>query len=149
MQVIIHRYILHSPRPCNTWVVRVFTACRWCTWSEKSAPFLIHINSVSIIMSAFWNKTFYSLLMTAGFTIDEKQFVFVRKKHLVDDQLYPWSKPPRTLEASFDKIHHWLSTRYKVSMIQFTRVTSLCLNLLKNLFWFLVFVGIYFNTLLH
>ena len=44
--------------------------------------------------------------MTAGFTIDEKQFVFVRKKHLVDDQLYPWSKPPRTLEASFDKIHH-------------------------------------------
>jgi hypothetical protein len=44
--------------------------------------------------------------MTAGFTIDEKQFVFVRKKHLVDDQLCPWSKPPRTLEASFDKIHN-------------------------------------------
>ena len=111
-------YILHSPRPCNTWVVRVFTACRWCTWSEKSAPFLIHINSVSIIMSAFWNKTFNSLLMTAGFTNDEKQFVFVRKKkHLVDDQLYPWSKPPRTLEAFFDKIHLWWSTRYKVSMM--------------------------------
>ena len=31
-------------------------------------------------MSAFWNKTFNSLLMTAGFTNDEKQFVFVQKK---------------------------------------------------------------------
>ena len=39
------------------------------------------------------------------------------KKHLVDDQLYPWSKPPRTLEVSFDKIHLWWSTRYKVSMM--------------------------------
>ena len=39
------------------------------------------------------------------------------KNHLVDDQLYPWSKPPRTLEAFFDKIHLWWSTRYKVSMM--------------------------------
>ena len=35
----------------------------------------------------------------------------------MDDQLYPWSKPPRTLEASFDKIHLWWSTRYKVLMM--------------------------------
>ena len=73
------------------------------------------------------------------------------KKHLVDDQLYPWSKPPRTLEASFDKIHLWWSTRYKVSMMylfaQFRRVTSSFLNLLKNLFWYPNSVGMFWHII--
>ena len=108
-----YTYILHSPRPCNTWVVRVFTACRWCTWSEKSAPFLIHINSVSIIMSAFWNKTFNSLLMTAGFTIDEKQFVFLRKKTPCGWSIISLVKTPKNPWGVFWQLHFWWSTRYK------------------------------------
>ena len=144
-----YTYILHSPRPCNTWVVRVFTACRWCTWSEKSAPFLIHINSVSIIMSAFWNKTFNSLLMTAGFTIDEKQFVFLRKKtpcgwsiiSLVKTFKNPWGVFWQNTPLMVHTVI-CISYQYCISFAQFSRVTSLFLNLLK-IFWFLISVGIF------